>query len=316
MVRRGCSIRSWGLVSAAAVLAALAIAPPAAADTATCAYLGAPFRVASVAVTPDPGAQRPDIHRGTPLGGGSPDAIHAFPYGDCGPATVSNTDSVLIHDASANDAGDVEVGVTHWDEGPLGPDFLPGFTDEPGESDEIEFTVSFGPGFDKLHLFLDPAPWFARFGSAGINLNALESPDDVDMTLEGVDFVRVKAPSFSHNVRADGGAGTGGPFPHPLELTGGAGRDVLVGGLRADLLYGNRGNDSLTGGRGNDKLLDSPGADKLRGGRGNDRLRGGRGTDRLRGGPGKDLLVGGKGRDVCVGGPGKDRFRGCERIRD
>ncbi|WP_103332164.1 calcium-binding protein [Pseudotabrizicola formosa] len=118
------------------------------------------------------------------------------------------------------------------------------------------------------------------------------------------------------------------PVPVPLDLTGGAGDDILSGGGAADRLWGGDGADQLTGrggddrlsggagrdwlegGAGDDSLSGQGGDDVLHGGAGDDRLSGGRGADQLAGGDGDDRLSGGGGADTLLGGEGQDRLDG------
>lgn len=67
-----------------------------------------------------------------------------------------------------------------------------------------------------------------------------------------------------------------------LELTGGAGADLLQGGPGDDRLFGGAGGDRLLGGAGEDTLSGEAGEDTLIGGSGADRLAGGEGADSFR----------------------------------
>jgi Ca2+-binding RTX toxin-like protein len=175
-----------------------------------------------------------------------------------------------------------------------GGPFEPGFTDEPGDSDEIEFVV----GSDlipldgsQLRLVVQgtSGPDHLVSGFEGVNLN----PDETD----GVD------PDVSTREAA---------------LEGGGGADLLEGGGfgTGDTVYGlgldgGEGEDELRGGRGGDQLRGGPGADRLHGGDGGDGLWGGPGNDELTGGEGSqdggDGLAGGPGTDTLDGGPSSSR---------
>ena len=85
-----------------------------------------------------------------------------------------------------------------------------------------------------------------------------------------------------------------------LEVTGGAGDDVLTGGAGVDTLDGGAGDDTLYGGAGVDYLYGGADDDTLYGGAGVDILDGGAGNDRLIGGAGVDTLDGGAGTDTAV----------------
>ena len=84
-----------------------------------------------------------------------------------------------------------------------------------------------------------------------------------------------------------------------LEVTGGAGDDVLTGGAGVTL-DGEAGDDTLYGGAGVDYLYGGADDDTLYGGAGNDILDGGAGDDTLYGGAGVDTLDGGAGTDTAV----------------
>lgn len=101
------------------------------------------------------------------------------------------------------------------------------------------------------------------------------------------------------------------PTPgQPLNLTGGAGDDLLIGGTGNDTLNGAGGDDRLFGGDGDDLLTGSNGNDTLYGGAGNDRLLGNNGDDLLVGDAGDDQLWGGDGHDTLYGGAGSDTLHG------
>lgn len=83
-----------------------------------------------------------------------------------------------------------------------------------------------------------------------------------------------------------------------------AGRDLICAGAGSDSIAAGSAADRVFAGSGHDLLLGRGGPDLLKGSAGNDVLKGGRGSDRLRGG---------RGFDRCVGGAGADSIRGCER---
>ncbi len=299
------------------------------ADSVSCTYLPAGSllpSLVSVQITPAAGGFATSIGR---VG----DAIRAYGdnFADCSPGTVNNVDLIALGDASPNSAGNVR---NHYI--PVGRSavFAPGETPEPGDSDEIEMGVSFGPGKDQLGLEPlngDLGPLRIAMGQgdhAYINLNAEESTGiDQDVSMEGVDtiFLDNVNPNLNDDiVRGNGGAGTGSaPIAVRLSLYGGGGDDKLIGGARADVLVGGPGRDSIGGGKGRDVIDGGKGgdvlagaakADDLSGRRGRDRLLGQKGRDGLVGGPGRDRLVGGPGKDHCNGGPGHDVLIGCEVI--
>ncbi|HEX2031057.1 MAG TPA: calcium-binding protein [Actinomycetota bacterium] len=259
----------------------------------------------------------------------------------CGDATVMNTDTVLVEDLGGSA---VFTFVTISLSG--GP-FAPGFEDEAGDSDEIEFQVDHGAvqapegitvmgsaGGDTITVGAnvgDPLP-------VAINLDASEVDGiDADVTTDSPN-VGLRGSGGSDSLDAGGGAGTGETLTGAiLQLSGGAGPDLLLGvggsalfgdggndelrtiascfmngGPGGDLLVGAGGNDEFVGGGGDDIAVGGGGKDVLRGKGGHDQLKGRKGNDQLFGHKGNDLLVGGPGTDSCVGGPGNDRLRSCE----
>jgi Ca2+-binding RTX toxin-like protein len=324
---------------------------PAAADSVACSFLpgGGPLPIpplVSVQITPG-GGPSGSMER---LGGGN--EIVAFGSNglvSCGGGTVLNTALITLGDASPQGQGDVSI--FHI---PLGTaaHFSPGIPDEPGDSDEIEFGVAFGPGKDTLGLDAihgDGGASTIRLGTDGehdyINVNAAEMTGiDQDISMEGVDRVVFEAGTeqVADDIRGIGGAGTGNmPLPLRMSVHSGAGNDLAIGGSAGDLFDGGPGSDTLIGMAGPSSLEGGAGADSLFGGpqpdlffgddaadtiygrgrhdllqgdAGADLLRGGRGPDELKGGPGADVLGGGTGFDICVGGTGNDSFTGCEKI--
>jgi hypothetical protein len=94
--------------------------------------------------------------------------------------------------------------------------------------------------------------------------------------------------------RDDAGSATP-PFPLPLVVHGGPGKDDLDG---VGSLFGDAGADQLNAGDGSGFVLDGgPGPDELFGRGGNDTLIGGDGDDHLTDSGGTDLFVGGLGLD-------------------
>jgi len=131
----------------------------------------------------------------------------------------------------------------------------------------------------------------------------------------------------------------------PVEISGGAGNDILIGGNGNDTLSGGAGNDTLSGRGGNDYLIGDLGNDQLQGGAGEDTLFQlsdsilqtltntqvtGMGTDghqgienfELKGGPGNNTIdasqfslasvtiIGGDGDDILKGGSQSDSIYG------
>ena len=225
-------------------------------------------------------------------------------------ASADDTDTVAIAGSTSAHADDV----FYIDNRSNSP-FRPGFTDEPGSSDEIEFSVDFSAGGGNLGITNSivgvgaPVAIETRLGGDAINLNAGESDGiDADVKVQGVDRVFVGGDARADEIAANGGAGTGGAdFRYTVLLEGHEGADRLVGGRKDDRLTGSEGGDRLSGGDGDDVGL---------GGEDGDVVAGGGGRDELFGEDGADVLRGGPGRDHCVGGPGRDVYRGCELRRE
>ena len=307
------------------ILAPLAAASPASADV-TCSYVAGTHTV-TVNATPQLPAPQFSNTNGN-LG---------LPGVDCGLATTANTDTVVINDTSAD--GNMFFYII-----PSGGPFAPGFTNEPGSSDEIEFVVNFGAGGDDVFALDAYAPVNIAAGGNLVNLNADEGDGiDADVTLEGVERFSVVGSPGNDLVSGQGGAGTPGPFAGSLFIQGGnEGDDLLIGGNFQDWISGGEGNDLLlgmggpdapllgftgndvvNGGTGSDNYLDGgdgddlivggPRRDRAYGGLGNDVLKGNKGTDRLFGQDGDDNLIGGPDEDRCSGGPGKDKLKTCEK---
>lgn len=225
----------------------------------------------------------------------------------CDGATLQNTDVIVITDSSPSPTASVDPILTALIGGP----FAPGMINETGGSDEIEISADLGGGSDVLTYSSRNLATTVRVGRNGgdrvANLNAFE-PDglDSDLTMEGVDELRVLAGSPA-DLSGAGGQATGGPTDQRLYLSGSKGNDKLIGGPASDRLFGGGGKDEQQGAGGRDKLFGDVGPDKLRGGPG---------ADHLYGDQSDDLLSGGRGKDVCRGGPGDDTFKGCEKILD
>ena len=88
-------------------------------------------------------------------------------------------------------------------------------------------------------------------------------------------------------------AGDGGDVINLAHATITYGDVNITGGAGDDVLWGNIGNDRILGGAGNDIIDGGPGTDNLEGNTDNDRINGGDGHDRVNGGDGNDILFGG-----------------------
>jgi Ca2+-binding RTX toxin-like protein len=271
------------------------------------------------------------------------------PATDCGTSTMTNTDTVLINDVTPPPGPGGGLASSSIDIIPDGGAWGPGFSDEPGVSDEIEFAINLGApgpevegdtvGFDGS---ASPVGSTVVLAADQVNLNADEEDGvDADVVLNGVEGFEFRGSRFNDSVDASGGTGTpaapyGGEFlasgqggndaftagTRGVSFFGGEGNDALVGSARYDFLVGGSGKDVVRGASGNDGLVGGPGRDFLLGGSGrdtgwgvggNDRLRGQADSDDLLGGADDDRLEGGPGRDGCKGGPGTNALKSCER---
>lgn len=97
-----------------------------------------------------------------------------------------------------------------------------------------------------------------------------------------------------------------------VDISGGAGDDLIVGNSGNDSIGGDANRDVLLGGGGDDRIEGNAGNDRLYGGNNTqlETLLGGTGDDKLYGEQGDDLLLGGKGNDTLVGGIGDDLLKG------
>ncbi|HEV2813598.1 MAG TPA: hypothetical protein VGW10_10125, partial [Solirubrobacteraceae bacterium] len=252
---------------------------------------------------------------------------------DCGAATTSNTDSVVV-----TAPPDVDVSAT------AASVPLPGgATDEPGDTDEIEVTaVGYRTAY-ALGAFGAPNTMSGgRLDDERLaaNLNAAAGDADADLIVEGAAFLGLLGGNEADVLSADGSAGTGAPWS-TVDVYGEAGNDTLTAG---GFLIGGGGDDSLTAvtGAGADpvvfyegtgdvevvlpggtppgkdgtggtdtyvgvtQVFTSGGDDKLTAGADAALLGGASGDDELAGGPGADALFDGTGDDTVTGGGGDD----------
>jgi Ca2+-binding RTX toxin-like protein len=300
--------RSLGWVAGSALLVAGALAAPdAKADEATCAY-DAVTHVLAVRITPS-NDFAPSLNV---IQGGQIVISDGDDGSDCGPATVTNTDTIAISSTSDTQT----FGPFHVHEPEL---FVPGLTNETGSSDEIEFVVDMGTQGGDVHFdfHASASPVTVAAGGNQINLNAAESDGiDADVTVMGskgiIEFLDTE---FADLIDA-GGGGAGvpaNPFLRRTFFEGyvlDAGADVFIGGARDDVVFGMGGDDHLEGGSGEDQMQGFGGDDVMLGGPGKDLIEGSQGADTLSGGGAADVVFGQAGPDLVHGNGGSDHVVG------
>jgi hypothetical protein len=233
--------------------------------------------------------------------------------GQCGSATVANTDTVRLSETIA--------GTTRFQLrehlGRLGP----GRTRESTGVSEIE--VHLGTVTD-IWLLSRPGRNVVTIGAGGINLNA---DDDVDLIGSALAEISVFLEDGNDSLSAAGGRGTGAPWVAPADgyllVWGGRGADVIRGSGGHDILDGDYDDDRIYGLGGNDDLRGSTGHDLLSGGSGADNLDPSYGYDSVFGGPGNDFITaadyfadtidGGNGTDKAFADP-EDQITNVESV--
>ena len=229
----------------------------------------------------------------------------------CGSATVTNTDTV---DVSAT-AGTFVIDLS-------GGPFAPGQKEESSGQSEIEFTGDLGSG--TLRIYGSDGADVIAAGTDGVNLNAAENSDDVDVTLTTVSMMVVSGGNGNDRLTWDGEEGTGSISTIGGGFDGGAGNDRLAGSAATDTIAGGAGVDTVdysaatfsvyipslpkttvTSTIGSDALT---GIENAVGSPAGDYIYGGVAPNVLRGGGGNDVFRGGGGDDVIIGGPGSDRI--------
>jgi RTX calcium-binding nonapeptide repeat (4 copies) len=202
-----------------------------------------------------------------------------------GKATVENTDLIVV-----SGDGSTQTLILNMKNGGL----RPGWTNETGTSDEIEFSVSLGgsvsdevviqgtEGDDIIHL----GRLVTQFGTFRIaNLNAGEQTGvDGDVFMLDVEYASVFGYDGWDSIHGDGGYGTGVDYDRRITIFGGNGDDVLHGGTATDIIYAGEGRDQVYGSLGGDYI---------------DTQDGGISNDLANGGPGTDTCVIDEG-DICA----------------
>ena len=227
----------------------------------------------------------------------------------CGSATVTNTDTIEVSATGGTLVIDLSGGP-----------FAPGQTQESSGQSEIEFTGNLGSGTLRIDGS-DGADTIAA-GTDGVNLNADENADDVDVTLTTVSMMVVNGGSGNDKLIWDGQEGTGSISTISGAFDGGDGNDLLAGSAADDTIAGGPGTDTVdysaatisvyilslpnttvTSTIGSDALA---GIENAIGSPAGDYLYGGVAPNVPRGGGGNDVFRGRGGDDVIVGGPGID----------
>jgi hypothetical protein len=185
-------------------------------------------------------------------------------------ATVDSTDTVRVTGASGGQQLAIRVS---------GGPFAPGFTEENGGSDEIEFAVNLRGGSDLMLLYDSSSADRFRFGVKNsvrrINLNAGEGDGvDADVRAKNTEEFVVAGSQGNDFMSGAGGKGTGSEPTYRLNMSDGDGDDKLVGGSASDTLIDNEGtgySDVLKGsGRDGLNAQDGDTLDSLNGGDGTD----------------------------------------------
>jgi len=236
---------STSMLATSLAAASLLMTPaPVAAGSLTCDYNPSNHRV-TVTMTGDYGTriQRTRLGRITVAGSW------------CDGARVNNTDLIDVTGDGGNQTLNLSI---------LRGGFTPGWTNEPGNFDEIEFSVAFAGGFDRLvvegtddrddiELGRLPTP-FGTFGI--INLNGAEfaqSIMDADVLLSGVNELGVFGYLGPDSIDANAYYSSFDKSLHlPVHIFGGKGNDHLTGGEANDRIYAGLGNDWVSGWDGDD----------------------------------------------------------------
>jgi Ca2+-binding RTX toxin-like protein len=230
----------------------------------------------------------------------------------CGTATVDNTDTV---DVTGSPGSRFSIDLS-------GGAFAPGASGEGSGQAEIEFSADLG-GTGTLEIRGGSGADRVAAGTDGVNINAGERDDDVDVTLQGVAAIEINGGDGKDVLTADGEQGTGSISTTKATIGGGGGNDFLAGSGSTDTLRGGEGTDTVDYSAAgtsvyvtelpNTTVTSTIGSDVLRdvenviGSPASDFLSGGPGRNVLRGGTGNDVFGGGGGNDAFVGGPGDDK---------
>ena len=253
------------------------------------------------------------------------ESLHREVTCDFGRATVHNIDSIsLVSAPSSSSPGDI------YFDNELSIDLQAGLL-EPGatpEADGSEIELAMGGDQEFIAGFTlitpdveDQIRATTTLNGTGINLNAGEATQDVDMELPAVLFgglyagggndvviaqTKIKTPRVSYPIGIGVLGEKGDDLIKANLAVGGEGEDNLVGGAKTDFLIGGEGNDALRGKNSPDFLASEGGRDRL--------LAGGAGDFILAADGNGDKVRCGDGRDRATIDR-KDKRSGCERLR-
>jgi len=222
--------------------------------------------------------------------------------------------NIVIRYKDTSGAGDIaKLRVQEADQAlfKLYPYFPTGETIEPQGVEQVAIEAVASTTNDKVYKInvrSETATKLILTGGGNVSIN-----DDGGSSLKA--FAIFDGSSATGKIRFDFSDSS---YSAPLQITGGAGDDMLVANGMADIVRGGAGNDSINGrggddtlygDAGNDTLYGEDGDDILYGGAGDDTLFGDTGADKLHGGDGDDVLTGGSGQTEMTGDAGRDEFR-------
>jgi Ca2+-binding RTX toxin-like protein len=233
-----------------------------------------------------------------------------------GPATTANTDRIEILDTS-DAASNTTLTLR-------GLPFLESTDDEGDGTSEVEVKLDVGAGTDDVRFHALAGPVRFRLGTLGVNTNADETTDDLDIDISNmadVEDASVVGTDSGDVISGAGGQGTGTAFPQDLRIDAFAGPDNIRGGAAVNILFGYAGNDTISCEGSIVDTLDYAFSPPVRvdlqantaTGDGTDTIvgtceavGGSNGPDVLRGEPGPQFLFGRSGNDVATGRAGDD----------
>jgi hypothetical protein len=165
-----------------------------------------------------------------------------------GAATVTNTRHITVNGGLGSQSLTIDL---------ANNGFKPGFGNEPGKSDEIEFSINLGADHDALSFMGTGKADKIDLGQNNavlvpvrrINLNSGESTGvDADVTASGMDIFVVQGKGGNDVIRGRGLRGTGpDPITIAMRVQAGNGDDIVKGGDSGDELHGDYGKDQVWG---------------------------------------------------------------------